>query len=192
MQQRSCCQRCLASDQQPPIRLHSLPSTFIGLRIYSGVHLSGHVEADGAAVFRPACALGAEGIISKRKETALARSQARGGRGLWSIRPAGYDGTELAMDTFAKSWGRPLPPRWVQGSRFRQSGALTLDRGAFTGTHRPSAALPMRRTDGAPPPQLSGCRGPASTIPLLGPTHLEGDGLVASRALAAGVSERPD
>jgi bifunctional non-homologous end joining protein LigD len=35
--------------------------------IYSGVHLSDHIEADGPMVFRHACALGAEGIGSKRK-----------------------------------------------------------------------------------------------------------------------------
>jgi bifunctional non-homologous end joining protein LigD len=36
-------------------------------RIKSGVHLSDHVEAEGPIVFRHACALGVEGIVSKRK-----------------------------------------------------------------------------------------------------------------------------
>jgi bifunctional non-homologous end joining protein LigD len=31
------------------------------------VHLSDHVEAEGPAVYRHACALGVEGIVSKRK-----------------------------------------------------------------------------------------------------------------------------
>jgi bifunctional non-homologous end joining protein LigD len=32
-----------------------------------GVHLSDHVEADGPIVFRHACMLGVEGVVSKRK-----------------------------------------------------------------------------------------------------------------------------
>jgi bifunctional non-homologous end joining protein LigD len=32
-----------------------------------GLHLSDHVEAEGPIVFRHACALGVEGIVSKRK-----------------------------------------------------------------------------------------------------------------------------
>jgi bifunctional non-homologous end joining protein LigD len=34
-----------------------------------GVHLSDHVEADGPIVFRHACKLGLEGIVSKRKDS---------------------------------------------------------------------------------------------------------------------------
>jgi bifunctional non-homologous end joining protein LigD len=36
-------------------------------QVKSGVHLSDHVEADGPIVFRHACKLGLEGIVSKRK-----------------------------------------------------------------------------------------------------------------------------
>ena len=36
-------------------------------QVKSGVHLSDHVEADGPIVFRHACILGVEGIVSKRK-----------------------------------------------------------------------------------------------------------------------------
>ena len=36
-------------------------------QVKGGVHLSDHVEADGPIVFRHACALGVEGIVSKRK-----------------------------------------------------------------------------------------------------------------------------
>ena len=36
-------------------------------QVKSGVHLSDHIEADGAIVFRHACQLGVEGIVSKRK-----------------------------------------------------------------------------------------------------------------------------
>jgi bifunctional non-homologous end joining protein LigD len=35
--------------------------------VKQGIHLSDHVEAEGPAVFRHACALGVEGIVSKRK-----------------------------------------------------------------------------------------------------------------------------
>jgi bifunctional non-homologous end joining protein LigD len=40
-------------------------------QVKSGVHLSEHVEADGPIVFRHACALGVEGVVSKRKGFAL-------------------------------------------------------------------------------------------------------------------------
>jgi bifunctional non-homologous end joining protein LigD len=38
--------------------------------VRQGVHLSDHVEAEGPIVFRHACALGVEGIVSKRKGSA--------------------------------------------------------------------------------------------------------------------------
>jgi bifunctional non-homologous end joining protein LigD len=38
-------------------------------QVKSGVHLSDHVEADGPIVFRHACALGLEGIVSKKKDS---------------------------------------------------------------------------------------------------------------------------
>ena len=33
-----------------------------------GIRLSEHLDGDGATIFRHACALGAEGIVAKRRE----------------------------------------------------------------------------------------------------------------------------
>ena len=36
-------------------------------RVTSGIELSEHIEADGETVFRHACRLGCEGIVSKQR-----------------------------------------------------------------------------------------------------------------------------
>jgi bifunctional non-homologous end joining protein LigD len=60
--------RALRRDLRPaPLEVRHDALSRLLRQVKSGVHLSDHVEADGPAVVRHACALGVEGIISKRE-----------------------------------------------------------------------------------------------------------------------------
>jgi bifunctional non-homologous end joining protein LigD len=60
----------------PLVERKKIVADLIGSRSNNGrIRLSGHIEADAAAVFRQACAMETEGIVSKEKE-----SQYRSGR----------------------------------------------------------------------------------------------------------------
>ena len=69
--------------------------------------------------------------LSNRAKRQLARSE----------NPACFGGTGAGDGTFAKRRGRPTSPRRVEGSRFRQGGALALGLGASVET---SPRRPLR------------------------------------------------
>jgi hypothetical protein len=57
-------------------RKRQLARLLTGLR-HSGVQLSDHVLGDGEIIFRKVCALGLEGIVSKRKGSSYRSGQSR-------------------------------------------------------------------------------------------------------------------
>ena len=70
-------------------------------QLKSCAHLSDHVEADGPIVFRHACALGVEGIVSKRKG-----SPYRFGRTLDWIKVKNPASPAAKRDAEGFDWGR--------------------------------------------------------------------------------------
>ena len=70
-------------------------------QVKNGAHLSDHVEAEGPIVFRHACALGAEGIVSKRKG-----SPYRSGRTLDWIKVKNPHSPAAKRDAEGFDWGR--------------------------------------------------------------------------------------
>jgi bifunctional non-homologous end joining protein LigD len=69
-------------------------------QVKHGLHLSDHVEADGPAVFRHACLLGVEGVVSKRKG-----SPYRSGRTLDWIKCKNPDSPAVKREA-EEDWGR--------------------------------------------------------------------------------------
>ena len=59
---RSCCSLCRVTGDR---------KTFISVlaKAASGIRFNEHMEGDGETVFRHACKLGLEGIVSKRKNS---------------------------------------------------------------------------------------------------------------------------
>jgi bifunctional non-homologous end joining protein LigD len=81
------------------VRKDALAALLMGAR--PGLQLVEHIEEDGAAVFRHACVLGLEGIVSKRKG-----SKYQGGRSGGWIKSKNPGSPAVSREA-TEEWGKP-------------------------------------------------------------------------------------
>ena len=95
-------------------------------RASAGIRLNGHIDAaDGAAVFRPACKLRLEGIVSKRKDSQYRSGPRTTGsrRGTRIARPCAEKRRKNGAE--ASTHGRLWRSNTRSSSRASTSGAST-------------------------------------------------------------------
>jgi bifunctional non-homologous end joining protein LigD len=73
-------------------------------RAGAGIRFNEHMEGDGETVFRQACKLGLEGIVSKRKDSAY-----RSGRSPDWLKMKNADAPAVQREAEEEDWGKE---RW--------------------------------------------------------------------------------
>jgi bifunctional non-homologous end joining protein LigD len=63
--------------RREPLEVRKATLTSLLTKARAGIRINEHIEADGAIVFRHACKLGCEGIVSKRKGSTYRSGRSR-------------------------------------------------------------------------------------------------------------------
>jgi bifunctional non-homologous end joining protein LigD len=110
----------------------------------AGVLYSDHFLVDGPSFRAQACAMGLEGVISKR----IDRPYAPGDRGIW-VKSEVPQPRGVRRGRLDRSRGQPRPARRLAPGLLHRRRPTALRRPGWHGLHRQGAAAPLRRAEAA-------------------------------------------